>query len=35
MVVKGVSRRGTTTVDTYSLMGFMAAQRAIAQACGS
>jgi hypothetical protein len=35
MVVKGVSRRGTTTIDTYSLMGFMAAQRAIAQACGN
>lgn len=35
MVVKGETRRGTRTIDTYSLMGFMAAQRAIAQACGN
>jgi hypothetical protein len=27
MVVKGTSARGTVTTDTYSLMGFMAAQR--------
>ena len=34
MVVKGTSSRGTPTTDTYSLMGFMAARRAITQACG-
>lgn len=34
MIVKGTSARGTLTTDTYSLMGFMAARRAIAQACG-
>lgn len=34
MVVKGTSARGTLTTDTYSLMGFMAAQRAMTEACG-
>jgi hypothetical protein len=34
MVVKGTSARGTPTTDTYSLLGFMAARRAITQACG-
>jgi len=34
LIVKGVSQRGTQTQDTYSLMGFMAAQRAITKACG-
>ena len=34
MVVKGVSARGTDTTDTYSLLGFTAAQRAMAEACG-
>jgi hypothetical protein len=34
MVIKGVSSRGTPTTDTYSLMGFVAARRAITQACG-
>lgn len=33
MTVKGVSARGTQTVDTYSLLGFTAAYRAILQAC--
>lgn len=34
MVVKGTSARGTLTTDTYSLLGFMAAQRAMTEACG-
>ncbi len=34
LVVKGVSSRGTETVDTYSLKGSKAALRAISQACG-
>lgn len=34
MIVKGTSSRGTLTTDTYSLLGFMAARRAITQACG-
>lgn len=33
MVVKGVSRRGTETADSYSLIGFTDAHRAIDQAC--
>ena len=33
MVVKGVSKRGTDTTDTYSLSGFTAAHRAIGKAC--
>lgn len=34
MIVKGTSSRGTLTTDTYSLLGFIAARRAITQACG-
>lgn len=34
MIVKGTSSRGTNTVDTYSLIGFTAAYRAIGKACG-
>ncbi len=34
MVVRGVSSRGTNTKDTYSLLGFTAAYRAISKACG-
>lgn len=34
MVVRGVSSRGTETTDTYSLLGFTAAYRAIGKACG-
>ena len=34
LVVKGTSTRGTATTDRYSLMGFMAAQRAMTKACG-
>jgi hypothetical protein len=34
MTVVGISARGTTTTDTYSLKGFSAAHQAIAQACG-
>lgn len=34
MVATGRSRRGTKTVDTYSLAGFTAAYRAISEACG-
>ncbi len=34
MVVKGVSARGTETVDTYSLSGFTKAYQAINKACG-
>lgn len=33
MVVRGVSSRGTKTVDTYSLFGFTAAHNAINRAC--
>jgi Invasion associated locus B (IalB) protein len=33
MVVSGTSQRGTRTVDTYSLLGFTAAYRAIERAC--
>ncbi len=33
MVVKGTSSRGTKTTDTYSLMGFTAAYKAIGRAC--
>ncbi len=33
MVVRGVSSRGTKTKDTYSLMGFTKAHRAISRAC--
>ena len=34
MVVKGVSHRGTRTMDTYSLKGVTAAWKAINAACG-
>ena len=34
MVVRGTSRRGTLTTDTYSLTGFTAAHEAIDVACG-
>lgn len=34
MIVRGLSERGTKTVDSYSLMGFTAAHRAISKACG-
>ncbi len=34
MIVQGTSSRGTLTTDTYSLLGFIAARRAITQACG-
>jgi hypothetical protein len=33
MIVRGVSKRGTLTTDTYSLSGFTAAHKAIDQAC--
>ena len=33
MVVKGISKFGTLTTDTYSLLGFTAAYRAINSAC--
>lgn len=33
MVVTGRSRRGTKTTDTYSLLGFTAAYKAISRAC--
>ena len=33
MVIKGTSRRGTLTTDTYSLTGFTAAYAAIGKAC--
>lgn len=32
-IVKGTSKRGTNTTDTFSLLGFTAANKAIAQAC--
>ncbi len=34
MVVRGVSKRGTKTKDTYSLLGFTAAHNTIGKACG-
>lgn len=34
MVVKGTSKRGTLTTDTYSLYGFTNAHEAINEACG-
>ncbi|MBN8521545.1 MAG: hypothetical protein J0L77_06595 [Alphaproteobacteria bacterium] len=34
LVVKGVSRRGTETTDTFSLKGSSAAYEATAEACG-
>ena len=34
MVATGRSKRGTKTVDTYSLHGFSAAYKAISHACG-
>ncbi len=34
LVVKGVSSRGTETVDQFSLSGFTAAMNAIGEACG-
>jgi hypothetical protein len=34
MVVRGVSARGTLTIDSYSLKGFTAAHAAIDKACG-
>ena len=33
MVVNGVSTRGTKTTDTFSLLGFTAAHKAISKAC--
>lgn len=35
MVAKGQSKRGTKTVDTWSLRGFTAAWKAISRACGA
>lgn len=34
MTVRGISKRGTRTVDRYSLLGFTAAHKAIDKACG-
>lgn len=34
MTVQGTSRRGTLTTDTYSLIGFTRAYRAIGELCG-
>ena len=34
LVVKGTSKRGTLTTDTYSLKGFTAVNNAINKACG-
>jgi hypothetical protein len=34
LVVKGISNRGTATVDTYPLAGFAAAHAEINKACG-
>lgn len=34
MVVRGTSSRGTVTTDTYSLVGFTKAYRAMSKACG-
>ncbi len=33
MIVRGISQRGTTTTDRYSLLGFTAAHKAIDKAC--
>ncbi len=33
LVIKGTSKRGTKTTDTYSLAGFTAAHRSISKAC--
>ena len=33
MIVEGTSKRGTHTTDTYSLLGFTAAHKAIDKAC--
>lgn len=33
MVIRGISKRGTKTTDTYSLNGFTSAHRAINRAC--
>lgn len=35
MRVTGISQRGTTTIDTYSLRGFTAATKAVRKACDS
>ena len=35
MVVKGTSSRGTATTDSYSLLGFTKAHKAINTACPS
>lgn len=35
MIVRGISARGTKTIDAYSLTGFTAAMTAIDQACGA
>ena len=34
LVLKGTSKSGTATTDTFSLMGFTAARRAMGEACG-
>ena len=34
MIVRGLSKRGTRTVDRYSLLGFTAAHKAIDKTCG-
>lgn len=34
MVIKGTSKRGTTTIDTYTLRGSGDAYKAISKACG-
>ena len=34
MIVRGTSKRGTRTVDRYSLLGFTAAHKSIDKACG-
>lgn len=34
MMVRGTSSRGTATIDSYSLIGFTAAHKAISEACG-
>ncbi len=34
MIIHGVSNKGTTTKDTYSLRGFVAAYKAISAKCG-
>ncbi len=34
MIVRGVSSRGTRTTDTYSLVGFTAAYKAMSKKCG-